>query len=81
MPEEVTITGNIGAGKDPNGVDIIVVAVSPFKQFVIPLPDELPPGAPAGSPSARQLVKDHLNSGIQVAQAKDVPLPGRVVQG
>lgn len=64
--EQVTLTGNVQVGKAPDGTDLFVVQVSPFRQYIIPLPDE--PG-PNGEPSAKQAVKDALNGGVQIAPA------------
>lgn len=63
--EQITLGGQIQMAKSPEGDDLLILVVSPFRQYVIPLPD-----APAGdSPSAKQIVKDALNGGVQIAAA------------
>lgn len=67
--EQVTLTGQVGMAKSPNGDDILILAVSPFRQYTIPLPDEPQPGPGPVGPSAKQLVRDALNGGVQIAAA------------
>jgi hypothetical protein len=70
--EQITITGQLGVGRqtlpgpdgEPRETDIIFIRTSPFHQYVIPLPDD---AGLNGEPGARTIVKDHLNSGVQVA--------------
>lgn len=63
--EQVTLNGQVQMAKTPDGDDLMLLTVSPFRQYVIPLPD-----SPVGEgPSAKQLVKDALNGGLQIAGA------------
>lgn len=75
MPSLTIIEGNVGVGQQllpgaTEPVDVIAVQTSPFEQVVIPLPDE---SGPNGEPSARELLKRHLNSGVVIATTA----PGR----
>lgn len=80
MPETIEITGQLGVGKRPNAEtgepeDILILNVSPFRQFIVPLPDDTPPGAPPDFKTARQLVKDYLNKGV-ILDPRQAPHPG-----
>ena len=66
--EQINLTGQLQMAKTPDGDDLLLLAVSPFRQYVIPLPDANPEGSPPDAPTPKQIVKDALNGGVQIAR-------------
>lgn len=66
--EQINLTGTLQMAKTPEGDDLLILAVSPFRQYVIPLPDSAGEGAPPDAPSPKQIVRDALNGGVQIAR-------------
>jgi hypothetical protein len=72
-----TLAGQFIVDQTPDGEDVIVIQPSPFEQYVIPIPDTVPEGAPPDALSARELLKRHLNKGVVIPSGPSAIVPGR----
>lgn len=66
-PKQVVLTGQIGIVQTVDGSKALLLTTGPLEQYIIPIPDTLPPGAPSDAKTAKQVIVDGL-SGVEVVR-------------